>query len=166
VTSLRTTSLTQLAYLNESVQTPMVSTKTSCICLFIVLGSSTACVRLLPFALCYVMSASWCSCILGISQRGCYFSCRLLIGYPKLKHFCRNDLWRLDEGFLNGPLLWVYDGRQGLEMCALHLVCTTLSRHSDVPQMFGCGGYRKKKEIIWHFEDLKWWERIFVSIFS
>ena len=102
--------------------TAMVSTKISCIYLFIVLGSRLDFVRLLPFALPYIMSTSWCSCILRISQTGYYFLCRLLIGYLKYKNFWSNDLSRLAESFFNGHLLWVYDGRQGLEMCALRLV--------------------------------------------
>ena len=100
---------------------PMASTKISCICLFIIWGFKLACVRLLPLTLCYIMNTSWCSCIWGISQTGFYFLCRLLLGYLKLKNFWRNDFSRLVESFLNGPLLWVYNKRQGLEMYALHL---------------------------------------------
>jgi hypothetical protein len=54
---------------------------------FVTLGSRFAGVRLLPFAVRYVTSTSCCPCIVGISQQYCYFVCRSLTGYLKLRGF-------------------------------------------------------------------------------
>jgi len=60
----------------------LVSTKISFIYLLFILDSRFACVLLLPFTPCCIMSTSCCPCISGISYTDYSFLCQLLTGFP------------------------------------------------------------------------------------
>ena len=72
-----------------------------------------------------------------ISQQDCYFLCRLLTGYSKIKDFWSNVLPHFTKCSLNGPLLWVlWRNASTRDMCTA-LSCNSITDSFEPPVTVG-----------------------------